>query len=336
MRKLGLFVFGVFLSFSLILMNGISVFTASADAPMVYIGGMSAGFSLQSGNPQVVGLCEIITEKGTCSPALEGGIRVNDRIITINGVDVENIEELNEIIDKNKQKPVKAVVERGSEKLELSVSPVKDKISGKYKIGVLVRDNVSGIGTVTFINPKTGRFGALGHSVTGENKRELKISKGEVYSCSILSVNKGVRGKAGELKGMFINDQLIGDADKLCSCGIFGTINNSYNYSGLTCAVADSSEAVPGDAYIYSTTNGIEKQRYSIEIVKVDKNQKENKNFVIKITDENLIAQTGGIVQGMSGSPIIQNGKLIGAVTHVFLNDPTRGYGIDISTMLDK
>ena len=143
-----------------------------------------------------------------------------------------------------------------------------------------------------------------------------------------------MRGKAGELRGMFLNDKHLGSAEKLCNCGIFGIIDKDFPTSQLMSAVADSSEAKPGDAYIYSTVNGVCPKRYEIEIVKVDKNNKENKNYVIKITDDALIAETGGIVQGMSGSPILQNGKMIGAVTHVFLNDPTRGYGIAIEKML--
>jgi stage IV sporulation protein B len=145
-----------------------------------------------------------------------------------------------------------------------------------------------------------------------------------------------VRGKAGELRGMFISDKQLGNADKLCSCGIFGKINEGFNLENLTQLVASSSAAMPGEAYIYSTVDGVCVERFEIEIVKVDKANKENKNYVIKITDENLIEKTGGIVQGMSGSPIIQQGKLIGAVTHVFLNDPTRGYGIDVETMLKE
>jgi stage IV sporulation protein B len=135
---------------------------------------------------------------------------------------------------------------------------------------------------------------------------------------------------------MFLNDKRLGNAEKLCNCGIFGTINEDFSLENLTTAVADSHDAKPGAAYIYSTVNGISPQKYTVEIVKVDKFNRENKNYVIKITDNGLISETGGIVQGMSGSPIIQQGKLIGAVTHVFLNDPTRGYGICIEEMLGE
>ena len=214
------------------------------------------------------------------------------------------------------------------------IQPVLDKNTGRYKIGVLVRDTVSGIGTVTYIDKNSGRFGSLGHSVTGENNREMSVSEGSVFECSIVGVSKGMRRKAGELRGMFLTDKTIGSAEKLCDCGIFGRVSEEFVMDDLMCTVASSNEVQPGSACIYSTVNGIESKRYEIEIVKVDKRNKEHKNYVIKITDDELISQTGGIVQGMSGSPIIQNGKMVGAVTHVFLNDPTRGYGIDIDVML--
>lgn len=335
MRKLSLFLFGLLLSFAFI-MSGFGAFSASANAQIVYIGGMSAGFTLKAGSPQIVGLCEVMTDNGMIAPALNAGLRTGDKILSINGIQIQTIEELNKIIDGNQGKALTAQIQRGDETFSVSINPVKDKASGRYKIGVLARDSVSGIGTVTYIDEKNGRFGALGHSVVGENKKELKISDGNVYACSIVGVNKGVRGKAGELRGMFLSNQMVGTAEKLCHCGIFGTLSNDYNVNGLLQAEADSAQATIGNAYIYSTVDGVSPVRYEIEIAKVDRFNKENKNYVIKITDEKLIAQTGGIVQGMSGSPILQNGKLIGAVTHVFLNDPTRGYGIDIQTMLQE
>lgn len=337
MRKLSFFLLGASLSFSFAFCNiNMDTSVASADGKLVYLGGMSAGFSLRSGNPQVVGLCEIMTENGVSSPALNAGLKTGDKILSVNGVKIESIERLNELVDKSNGKPVCLVYKRAGDTREASITPVKDKISGRYKIGVLARDCVSGIGTVTYIDQSNGRFASLGHSVVGEDNQKLQISDGTVYECSIVGVNKGIRGRAGELRGMFIGDKRIGTAEKLCDCGIFGSISKDFDYTGLSRAVADSSTVIPGDAYIYSTVNGVSPTKYDIEIVKVDKKAKDNKDFVIKITDDDLIAETGGIVQGMSGSPIIQNGKLIGAVTHVFLNDPTRGYGIDIQTMMKE
>ncbi len=334
MRKLGVFIMGA----AMVYCTAVCAFnkvTAEASIPekTVYVGGMSAGFTLKTGGAQVIGLSEVQTESGSVSPAKKAGLRTGDIIRKVGGIQIENLTDLNEIVNKSKGNPLIFEINRGNEELSLEVQPQKEKNSGKYKVGVLIRDSVSGIGTVTYID-KEGRFGSLGHSVTGENHSEMQIYSGAVYECNIVSVCKGVRGKAGELRGMFLNDKQLGNAEKLCNCGIFGQISNEFVVDELMSAVASSQAVTPGKAYIYSTVNGVSPKKYEIEIVKVDKNNRENKNFVLKITDEALISETGGIVQGMSGSPIIQKDKLVGAVTHVFLNDPTRGYGIDIERML--
>ena len=340
MRKLSVLFFGAVVS-CLAAIGGVKDIetTEVAAAPqeqIVYVGGMSAGFTLKTGGAQIIGTCEVITEKGACAPALDAGLRAGDVIYKVEGISIEGITQLNEIVNKSNGKALSIEFERGEERQTKQIQAVKDKISGRYKIGILIRDSVSGIGTVTYIDKESGRFGSLGHSVTGENKKEMQISGGSVYECSIVGINKGIRGKAGELKGMFLNDKCFGQAEKLCNCGIFGQISKDFATEGLKTAVASSADAKPGEAYIYSTINGNSPKRYEIEIVKVDKNNKENKNYVLKIKDEALICETGGIVQGMSGSPILQDGKLVGAITHVFLNDPTRGYGIEIGKMLQE
>ncbi len=334
MRKLGIFVIGASLTFAYAFNGRTIAASATEEDKLVYIGGMSAGFTLKTGGAQIIGLSEIMTENGSFSPALKAGLRTGDIIYSVEGIKVESIAHLNELVGKSKGKRLKFNVGRGEERFEVEIQPIKERVTDKYKIGVLIRDSVSGIGTVTYIDKENGRFGALGHAVSGENHCEMQIDGGNVYECNIVGVQKGIRGKAGELRGMFINDKPLGKAEKLCECGVFGQISQEYTVDELTCAVASSATAKPGKAYIYSTVEGIEPKKYEIEIVKVDKYNKENKNYVIKITDDALIEETGGIVQGMSGSPIIQSDKLIGAVTHVFLNDPTRGYGIDIHTML--
>jgi stage IV sporulation protein B len=224
---------------------------------------------------------------------------------------------------------------RGEERINFNVTPIKDAVSGRFKIGVLIRDGISGIGTVTYIDKENGSFGALGHAVISAEEKSLSLSNGDMYSCNIVGISKGVRGKAGELRGMFLAENVFGKAEKLCQCGIYGQINEEYDTSRLESAQADSDDVKMGKATIYSTISGIVPKEYQIEIVKVDKSNKENKNYVIKITDKDLLNKTGGILQGMSGSPIIQNGKLVGAVTHVFLNDSSRGFGISINNMLN-
>lgn len=340
MRKLGIFLLGAFVSCAAAIggIKGIktTVAEAAVQEQVVYVGGMSAGFTLKTGGAQVIGTCEVMTENGMRSPALDAGIRAGDVIYKVEGICIESITQLNEIVNKSSGKSISIEFERGDERQSKQIQTVKDSTSGRYKIGVLIRDSISGIGTVTYIDKESGRFGSLGHSVTGENKKEMRACGGNVYECSIVGINKGIRGKAGELKGMFLNDKCFGQAEKLCNCGIFGQISKDFKTEGLQTAVATSTDVKPGNAYIYSTINGNLPKRYEIEIVKIDKNNKENKNYVLKIKDEALICETGGIVQGMSGSPILQDGKLVGAVTHVFLNDPTRGYGIEIGKMLQE
>lgn len=225
---------------------------------------------------------------------------------------------------------------RGGEEENVSIKPARD-VNGNYKLGILIRDNISGIGTVTYITKDDLRFGSLGHAVVDSNSVPLKIADKKVYPCSVIGVVKGVRGKAGELKGLFVNENNFATAEKVTTNGIYGTFSVDYDFSScevVSAACAD--DAHMGKAVIYSTVNGIKPKKYEISVVKVDKGNKDNKNFVIKITDKELLESTGGIVQGMSGSPIVQDGKLIGAVTHVFLNDPTRGYGIAVENMLKE
>lgn len=337
MRRLGIFFMGGLLSLAGFFIKDKPILTKAEDvcAPKeVYIGGMAAGFTLSMGGVQVLGFCDVITESGKRSPAADSGIRAGDMITSLNGVKAETIAELNEILAKNGENPLKCKIIRGEEPQEIVIRPVKDKANGRYKIGVLIRDGVSGIGTVTYIEKESGRFGALGHPVAGTDTKNMQLSDGQVYGCSIVGVSKGVRGKAGELRGMFLAEKSLGKADKLCTCGIYGKIRDGYEIKDLKVAKASDQHVKPGKATIFTTISGETPQEYAIEIVKVDKGNKENKHYVVKITDEKLIDETGGIVQGMSGSPIMQNGELVGAITHVFVNDPTRGYGISVGRMM--
>ena len=222
---------------------------------------------------------------------------------------------------------------RKGERVSASVQPACDAASGRGKLGVLVRDSVSGIGTVTYIETGSLRFGSLGHAVAGEDGKSMDLGRGDIFRCSIVDVVRGERGRAGELKGVFLNDRKVAVADKNCEQGIYGYFDRSYDLTALRRA-AVGAQARPGAATLYTTVDGVAPREYAIDIVKVDEGSRSNRNFVLKVTDAALLADTGGIVQGMSGSPILQDGKLIGAVTHVFLNDPTRGYGIAIGNML--
>ena len=338
MRRLGVFLLGIFLSAGAAvgLQGDLLIAKADSTSKEVYIGGMPAGFTLSAGGVQVLGFCDVLSEGSKSSPAADAGMRPGDLITEVNGIKVQTIAELNEILAKNSGNPLRCKIVRGEELVNVTLSPLKDKASERYKIGVLIRDGISGIGTVTYIEKDSGRFGALGHAVVGADESKLSLVDGQVYSCNIIGVSKGVKGKAGELRGMFLAEKSIGKAEKLCTCGIYGKVSGDFSTKNLKCVKATTDHVKPGKASIFSTVSGEEPKEYSIEIVKVDKYQKDNKNYVIKIVDEALIEETGGIVQGMSGSPILQNGALVGAVTHVFINDPTRGFGISIDEMLAK
>lgn len=338
MRKLKFFTAAVFA----VILTGVGASTpvaqvqAEETAVEYYIGGMTAGFTLSAGGAEIIGLNDVTAEDGIHRPALDAGLGVGDCICAADGIRIKSIADLNAAMERSGGKEITLTVKRAGDTAEIKITPVKEKKSGKYKIGILIRDTLSGIGTVTYIEKDSHRFGALGHAVCDENHNPLEISGAKVYLCSVVGVNKGVRGKAGELRGMFMSEQL-GKAEKVCNTGLYGTFDKNYNFSRLeTVKAAPVGEACIGKAFIYSTIDGVCPQKYEIAIAKVDPCNRDNKNFVVKITDERLIAETGGIVQGMSGSPILQNGKLIGAITHVFLNDPTRGYGIAIENMTNE
>lgn len=309
---------------------GTAVFAQKKE---VYIGGMPAGFTMGLGGAQIVGVCEILTEDGTACPARQADLAVGDMILSYGGIKIESAADIDSALAVKGGESAEVVICRDHEEIRKEICPAKDIVCGKYKLGVLIRDSVSGIGTVTYIEKDTLRFGSLGHAVADESGEPMRLNAGSIYRCSIVNVIRGERGKAGELKGLFLNDKGIATADINCGSGIFGNFEKDYDFASLELAEI-SSNAQPGNAVIYTTVDGITPQKYSIQIVKSDISNRQNKNFVIRITDKNLLDVSGGIVQGMSGSPILQDGKLVGAVTHVFLNDPTRGYGISIKNMI--
>ncbi len=325
MRKYLLLVLSLlFLSVSIIK----SPTTALAYDNKVYLGGMPAGFSLNTRGAYIVGITDVISEKGLNSPAKDASLKTGDVILKIDGLEVNNSLDVEKILTNDKIKNL--LILRDDLEQNVLIKPTKD-INGKYKLGVFIRDSVKGIGTITFI--KNGRFASLGHPITEENGKISNAKDGELYDCFITGKVKGERGKAGELKGIFTKTMPIGNIDSNCSQGVYGKITNNFNLNELE--QVEISNAKIGDACIYSTITGNIPKEYKISIIKVDNDSDGNKNLVLKITDKELIEQTGGIVQGMSGSPIVQNGKLVGAVTHVFINDPERGFGISIENMIN-
>ena len=311
-----------FILFGLIVLFSFSINLSyvKADTEKVYLGGFTAGFSLESRGAEIIGLSDVLTIDGVKSPSKDAGLLVGDVILSLNDKVVNNSLDISNAISNCLEAEI--IFERNGITHKSIIIPEKD-LQNVNRLGVFIRDNVKGIGTVTFI--KDGKFGALGHPVINENGTFVAVTGGEMYNCNITGVIKGARGNPGELRGAFEKNEVIGSIVNNKESGVYGKISENFNYGNLKEVETDCGKM--GNAKIYSNLSG-EFKYYDISIIKVDANNKTNKNYVIKITDSELLELTGGIVQGMSGSPIIQNDKLIGAVTHVFINDPTRGFGI--------
>ena len=291
----------------------------------VYVGGFSAGFNFNTRGANVVGLCDVVNEKGVFSPSKDGGILVGDIILCIDNIEVNTANDIEKTIKNDDVKCLK--VKRSENVIELQVKPVKDT-SGKCKIGVFIKDGINGIGTVSYIKGNT--ICTLGHPVLDENNKILSIIGGEIYKCNITGCVKGEKGKPGELRGVICKKENLATITKNSSTGVYGVIKEDMNLSKIE--KVKTGDGVVGNAVIRTTITN-ETKDYDIQIIKCDFSDWNSKNYVIRIIDETLLDATGGIVQGMSGSPILQNGKLIGAVTHVFINDPTRGFGISFNQM---
>lgn len=304
----------------------------------VYLGGKTIGMSFDDEGAIVIGINEFLSSKGLTSPAANSNLRIGDVITEIDGIVIKNSESLSKVLQEIGSKEVKIKVKHGQIVQEKSIRPDFDVISKTFKLGLWVKDAGSGIGTLTFVE-NDGYFGSLGHPVVDSKTGEiLKVNSGSVYTCKILSIEKGISGKAGELRGIIENQNKIGDIITNNKFGVYGKMDSGqYGESGeKLIQVASADEVKPGKAKIICTLDSDIPKEYEIEVVRaVSQNKVQDKGMVIHVTDKNLLELTGGIVQGMSGSPIIQNGKLIGAVTHVFVNDPTRGYGIYAEWMLE-
>ncbi len=305
--------------------------TAYAESNCLYLGGNVLGFTIKTEGATVVGTCDVITEKGLISPCKEAGIEVGDVIYSLNDKLVNSASDVATTLKNYSGGEIVTKISRNGQIRLIDVIPAKD-VSGNYKLGVYIRDDLNGLGTVTFYR-EDGSFGSLGHPVSDENQKSYSVVGGNVYNSSVIGINKATRGRAGELRGMFLGDKPIGEIFNNSTVGLFGKINNFKPQNKIKVEVGAPKQ---GKAQIYSTVDGITPKYFDISIVKVDLFSGSNKNLVIKITDKSLLDYTGGILQGMSGSPILQDGKLVGAVTHVFINDSSRGYGIYIENMLNK
>ena len=293
--------------------------------------GHTIGVKLFADGVLVVGLSDGDT------PAKESGLKEGDIMLTFNGTDINSTEHLQQLLAENGESRATMSVKRGARMLTLPVTPEETE-DGGYRLGAWIRDSMAGIGTMTFYDPESGIFGALGHGVTDVDTGKLMpLESGSIMDATVKAVKRGESGSPGELRGDFDLTRDSGSLYANTDCGLFGTIEGATNAIATQTAVpiAAKDEVKTGKATILANCGGDEVREYGVEIERIYAGANPTRNLLVRVTDPELLAKTGGIVQGMSGSPILQNGKLVGAVTHVLVNDAARGYGIFIENMLD-
>ncbi|MBR3935161.1 MAG: SpoIVB peptidase [Oscillospiraceae bacterium] len=305
------------------------------DEKIVKVCGTPFGVKMFTDGVLVVGFSRIECAAGSLCPAVDAGLLEGDILKAIDGEPVKTNEDAAEKIKNSGGRKLSLLIERDGKDIIISVKPEMLADKSGYKAGFWVRDSSAGIGTLTFYDPQTLFFAGLGHAVCDIDTGEvLPLLSGEIVPAAITSVKKGKAGAPGELGGTFTGNKNIGIVKTNNETGLFGVLD--YEIEGTSAPIAHKQDIYEGAAVILSTVDGTRVEEYDIIIEKISlSDESKTKNMVIKVVDEDLIEATGGIVQGMSGSPILQDGKLIGAVTHVFVNDPTKGYGIFIENMLE-
>ncbi|MDE5616534.1 MAG: PDZ domain-containing protein, partial [Clostridia bacterium] len=289
----------------------------------VTLGGNPIGITIKTGL-YITSKVSVVTKDGAICPVDGIDIQSGDILLSIDGVQLDSVTQINELIQGKDEVTVRIM--RKSETEEYIITPALDVLTGKKKLGLLLQDQIEGIGTMTYTDGN--RFYALGHAIKDMNGEDISANGGYIYNANIVGYVKGQKGKAGELNGSFSTmENSLGKVTSNNVYGLYGELNKKS--SGEKVILGCKNDAQPGAAYIYTTIDGVAPQKYEIQIIKANnQNSPSEKSMVLRVTDRRLLDTTGGIVQGMSGSPIIQNGKLIGAVTHVFVSDPTKGYGI--------
>ena len=300
-------------------------------------GGMAFGVKFFTEGLIIAGFSDVATQSGDCNPAKTSGLKINDVITHINGKAVTGTQDLGAALEASCGEPITLTYLRGDKSGEVKVTPVKSINDGKFKIGVIIKDSGAGIGTVSFIDPESGFFAGLGHGIcNSESGALIPMKRGIVLDVTISGIEKGESGAPGEIKGFF-NQNKLGSMIKNTECGVYGVFTKPpVNPLSEALPIGLKGELKEGEAKIFCTLEDGKMKAYSVSISDINRNADGGKCFTVKVTDPALIEKTGGIIQGMSGSPIIQNGKLVGAVTHVLVNDPTRGYGIFIENMLNQ
>ncbi|MBY6085065.1 SpoIVB peptidase [Priestia flexa] len=306
-------------------------------------GGQSIGVKLNSKGVLVVGYHQVDTKDGKKSPGEIAGIQVGDMITKINGKTIEKMSDITPFIQQAGKtgEPLKLQVMREKEQFQTKLYPLKDKEDYAYRIGLYIRDSAAGIGTMTFYDPKSKKYGALGHVISDmDTKKPIVVEDGQIVRSTVTSIEKGENGVPGEKLARFSeNKEIIGNIKTNSPFGIFGKLSETMENGILDkpMPISLSHQVKEGPAKILTVIENDKVEEFDVEVVSsVPQKFPATKGMVIKITDKKLLEKTGGIVQGMSGSPIIQDGKVIGAVTHVFVNDPTSGYGVHIEWMLNE
>ena len=314
----------------------------SIESQKVFASGAPIGIKLKTNGIVIINVSGVFLDDGTKAiPAENAGLLTGDVLIKAGGKDLKNISDLTDVIKNSGGKPVDIIYRRQDIEYKGTITPIKSGEDEEYRIGVWVRDSSAGIGTLTFINQANNVYGALGHGINDiDTGSLLQVGSGSLMESNIKGIKKGIKGAPGELEGDFLNNSdIVGDIKLNCEFGIFGKIDNKIKKEklGRLYSIGPHSAVTLGRATILTCINGNQVEEYEIEIQRIARNDlNSTKNMILQITDPRLLNSTGGIVQGMSGSPIIQDGRLIGAVTHVFINDPMRGYGVFIESMLTK
>lgn len=312
------------------------VITGESQVRTVVPIGRAVGIKLFSDGVMVVGFSQIPAAEGNLTPAKSCGLREGDVITHINATEVDTVEAVQEQLAAIGGAEMSIRALRDGKQVQVTAQAVQCSTDGVYRLGAWLRDSMAGIGTVTYYDPVTREFGALGHGVNDvDTARLMPLESGGVISATVSDVKKGQRGEPGELHGIFDTQRDIGTLTANTPSGIFGTLQEDKLCQLEPVPVADRSQVEAGPALIYSNVAGDEVRAYQIEIVKLFPNAEDGRDMTIRVTDPELLSTTGGIVQGMSGSPIVQNGRLVGAVTHVLVGDPTQGYGILAQRMLE-
>ena len=326
---------GAALVMALWLTASLWVSTAAAEEQTRYLVpvGRAVGVKLFSDGVLVVSVVEL--EDGG-APARDAGVRVGDFLMKLNDQPLSSTERVQELLTENGGQDAVLTVQRNGRTMTLRCEPVPCT-DGSYRIGAWIRDSMAGVGTLTYYDPASGSYGALGHGITDVDTRQLMtLSGGSIMDTGIKAVRRGEKGKAGELKGDFSTMHDVGTLTANTAGGIFGRVEEAESVipSREALPVATRGEVHTGPVTILSTVSGTEVRAYDAEILRIFSGSRDTRDLLLRVTDPALLEATGGIVQGMSGSPILQDGRFVGAVTHVLLNDPTQGYGILMETML--